>query len=217
MEIFPSFKNEIQRLRIRYGFELEPLRRQDPKMYASVRDALLHSKRKDWITLMKAVEDYSFQKGGHYDFGNTIYTRFVHSYESNPKFHSGYVHEATHYLTELLLREAFGRAIHVKGHKRYVPLDVWEGLAVAFQHKYLEQYEDAPFDPYEYRLILKDLAHKYAHDYGSEVFEKERFLQTYWTTRKYIEKHGMDGAAKKIPKIVADVMKIEPRNPFKRR
>ena len=212
--IFPSFADEIERLRIRHHIELIPiLERTDPRFREHMRYAFYSNGSRN-LGYYQDLEKYIAENyaRGYYERGRTIAASYFAEYPELERFslHGTHVHEFIHYVTEILLRRNFGRAVDMRTDERHVPTDVREALAFAFQHAYLEQYGI----PVNHKRAIDNIVDVYSKE---SLFDRKRFERTYWATLDAIKRHGFDAAAKRIPEIVENVLKIEPRNLFKRR
>ncbi|NPA76963.1 MAG: hypothetical protein GXN93_04395 [Candidatus Diapherotrites archaeon] len=213
-QLFPSFKDEIAHMRVRHNIEAIPILYQtDPKFREHYVGAIYAYGGKT-VPFLRDLEEYfndEFARG-LYSGGRTILASYFPTRSEIPvsDAHSVHVHEFIHYITQRLLNQRFGRATRLSVSERYVPTDVREALAFAFQHTYLE---DRGVDVDHNKVVRRAVA-----KYSSEgPFNADRFKRVYFATLAAIRTHGYDGAARRIPDIVAEHTNIAPRKGFKRR
>jgi len=212
--LFPSFTEEIKHMRVRHHIELIPiLYSTDPAFREHYLWAIYGNRGRN-IQFIKDLEEYVGDNFalGFYSGGRTILASY---FPARPELdvsgiHGVHIHEFIHYITERLLNRRFGRAARLPVSDRYVPADVREALAFAFQHAYLE---DRGIN-----IDHKNVVRRAIKVYSEEApFDADRFKQVYFATLSTIREHGYDGAARRIPDIVAEHTNIAPRNSFKRR
>ncbi|GEM_PF-5167571 len=212
--LFPSFSEEIDRMRIRHHLELLPILERTDSAFREHALRALYANGGRTPGYYKDLEEYVYRSfaRGYYGRGRTINVSY---FPDRPELgftqlHGVHVHEAVHYLTELLLRDAFGRAVDVEGSGRYVPTDVREALAFAFQHAFWERMGI----PVNHEAAMDDVVSVYSR---VTAFDADRFRRTYTRALQEINERGFDGAARRIPEIVAEILGLRPRNVFKRR
>ncbi len=190
-------------MRIRYPFELYALAHHNPPLGDQALSLRVqHLRANPLDSRLAAAERYAFDgRSGQYELGRTVYVPLF--WRGKPSIPPSLIHETVHYLMKELLQRKLGRGAFVRGDPRYVPLDVWEGIAAAFEHRFLEQRRENELTPAERQLLLRNAIRDGKQQ--DSTFSKDRFLRAYRKASELIELHGFDGAARRIPEIVDGV------------
>lgn len=214
-KLFPSFEEEINRLRIRHHIELMPLIWEKDKhlrardLQQAFQDAQLANMGYPNSEVRTVADtEYFISKtlGKGQFFGKRTYaTRyFPDSWKAGIGLRHSDVHEFAHYLTSMLLKRNFGKRTVLRN---VVPASVHEAISFAFQARYLEESTGG-----RARVDLN----KIADAYGFKGMERELFKDVFRSMYEEIKKHGLDGAARRIPDVVQRHLNL-PRKQFKQR
>ncbi len=206
LKMFPSFREEIDRLRIRHHIEMIPgLLSDDPHIGAGdVRAAVSNASGTDLLISAERYIARHMGKGVFFSKRTYATTYFPSVWEHGLALRDSDVHEFAHYLTHLAARQLYGRT----GPHR-VPVGVHEGIAFAFQDKYLQE------NPNLRRRIDPDLVIAiYSRD---PRFNGSDFRSAFDEMRRVLRHSDYDAAARKIPDVLRKVVGEPRRKLLKRR
>ncbi len=208
-KMFPSFEREIERLRIRHHVEVLPtlIFPQRPELGArDVQNVYISGAKDGSLHGLRSAEEYlsEFLGRGQF-FGRRTYgTRFFpSSWTEGIGLRDTDIHEFAHYLTALAARLLYGRAGPLR-----VPVAVQEGIAFAFQHRFLRDHPEI-----EYRVDPDLVANVYGRD---PRFDVDLFRKTFERMRRVLEERNYDEAAQKIPEVLREVLNLPRRKALKR-
>jgi len=179
-KLFPSFRKEIERMRIRYTTDLIPV------IY---RDAVgkwfrLNAHTLNWF---REYLRKNFRRAWYED-GRTIY---VWPGDRRAEFH-----ETVHYLIQMGLRRNYG--VRVRLLKYQPPIEMEEGVVKAFEHHYAALREGQSIE--DLRDSLRNALNFYSDYYGrrGKKFDVNAYISAYNYALDLIRQYGPDTALKII-------------------